>query len=243
MINWKSIKYSAKSASLAYKQPAKTKLLNQILCPTSNTLAYSWIKNHEDIENYKTLYISFKGVSSTKDLFDSADCNKYNYDVLNNIKIHKGFWNKYSNLRSQLHYLINTYSTKVNQIVCTGHSLGAALASICALDIYYTYKIRATLHTFGSPRVGNVDFANIMPHILNEHYRVTYMDDVVSHIPMGFEYQHIYGNHIHFIDDDVYILQNNDEIKFTVDMIGLHMINSHNCSYYITALSKKVVSQ
>ena len=240
MINWKSIKYSAKASTLAYRQPKRTRLVNKLLCPESNTLAYSWITTNDCNSNSNKLYITFKGSSTTKDLFDSIDCHKYMYNEKDNIQIHKGFWNKYTNLRLQLYNLIYSYSNKVNEIICTGHSLGAALASICALDIYYTFQIKASLHTFGSPRVGNVDFADMMPNILNEHYRVTYMDDVVSHIPMGFEYRHIYGNHIHFLDDEVYVIQNDDKREFTTDMIGLSMITSHTMVYYIQALSNKV---
>ena len=247
IINWKSIKYSAKASTITYKQPKNTRLVNKLLCPESNTLAYSWITSNSDITSAASvappptkLYIAFKGSSTNKDLVDSIDCHKYMYNEADNIQIHKGFWNKYTKLRLQLYNLVYAYSNKVNEIVCTGHSLGAALASICALDIYYTFKIKASLHTFGSPRVGNVDFANMMPNILNEHYRVTYMDDIVSHIPMGFEYRHIYGNHIHFLSDEVYVIQNDDKRKFTTDMIGVSMITSHIMAYYKQALSNQV---
>ena len=239
MINWKSIKYSGKASTLAYREPSKIRIVEKLICPGSNTQAYSWITKDNDTSIDK-LYISFRGSSCKKDLFDSIDCNKYTYDNNNNIQIHKGFWNKYCNLRLQLHQLVALYSHKVNEIICTGHSLGAALASICALDIYYTYKIKASLHTFGSPRVGNVDFANTMSNVLNEHYRVTYMDDIVSHLPMGFEYNHIYGNHIHFLDEKVYVIQNEDKRQVTTDMIGISMITSHTMAHYIQALSNQI---
>ena len=44
-----------------------------------------------------------------------------------------------------------------------GHSMGAALATICAMDVKFKVGLRdVRLYTFGSPRVGNVEFANFV---------------------------------------------------------------------------------
>ena len=41
-----------------------------------------------------------------------------------------------------------------------GHSMGAALATICAMDLKFKVGLKdVRLYTFGSPRVGNADFA------------------------------------------------------------------------------------
>ena len=45
-----------------------------------------------------------------------------------------------------------------------GHSMGAALATICAMDVKFKAKPgrMSRLYTFGSPRVGNAEFAKFV---------------------------------------------------------------------------------
>ena len=46
-----------------------------------------------------------------------------------------------------------------SKISITGHSLGAAIATHCAVDLMANYNIRNfTLYTYGSPRVGDKTF-------------------------------------------------------------------------------------
>ena len=46
-----------------------------------------------------------------------------------------------------------------------GHSMGAAVATICAMDVKFTFNLTRDeihLYTFGSPRVGNDVFATFV---------------------------------------------------------------------------------
>ena len=46
-----------------------------------------------------------------------------------------------------------------------GHSMGAAMAHVCVLDLKFRYglpKERVYLYTFGSPRIGNDIFARFL---------------------------------------------------------------------------------
>lgn len=62
------------------------------------------------------------------------------------------------------------------QVICTGHSLGAALATLAASQLQ-----AGSLYTFGSPRVGNQAFAATLASTNVERY----VDccDVVPHLP------------------------------------------------------------
>jgi predicted lipase len=82
-----------------------------------------------------------------------------------------------------------------SKMLITGHSLGAALATLAALDI--KRRLAPTNHidfyTFGSPRVGNVNFTNyLMEQFPDGKYdRVTHYNDMVAHVPppiMGFNH-------------------------------------------------------
>lgn len=76
----------------------------------------------------------------------------------------------------------------------TGHSLGAALATLMAFDIlneFQNYNLKY-LTTYGSPRVGNKEFSSIMNGYDYTSYRVTHYYDIVPHVPEEFMgYTHI----------------------------------------------------
>jgi len=68
----------------------------------------------------------------------------------------------------------------------TGHSLGAALSVLSAVDVYLTLgDSRGVMDSFnfGNPRVGNTAFANFVDGIFDSSYRVVNQDDIVPHLP------------------------------------------------------------
>ena len=72
------------------------------------------------------------------------------------------------------------------QIWVTGHSLGAAMASLTSTWLaYYNIAPRKNiiLYTFGMPRVGNYDYALQHDQLLNNSWRVVNYNDMVPHFP------------------------------------------------------------
>ncbi|KAK6011104.1 triacylglycerol lipase, partial [Ostertagia ostertagi] len=68
----------------------------------------------------------------------------------------------------------------------TGHSLGAALASLAASFIIANDRVpsgRVKLVTFGQPRVGDHRYAWVHDEQMAYSFRVTHWRDVVPHIP------------------------------------------------------------
>ena len=54
---------------------------------------------------------------------------------------------------------------KGDPIYVVGHSMGAAVATLCALDLQFTFGLGPSdvrLYTYGSPRVGNQQFAEFV---------------------------------------------------------------------------------
>jgi triacylglycerol lipase len=112
--------------------------------------------------NNKGVFITFRGTSSIDDWKHDADTRTEN--PKDNIRIHKGFFNQYMSVKPKIYKIIKQINKNINieNIHISGHSLGGALAYVCAVDIHLATKnpnIRVL--TIGSPRPGNKDFDNI----------------------------------------------------------------------------------
>ena len=66
------------------------------------------------------------------------------------------------------------------QIHVTGHSLGGAMATICAKRLSEEYENVHCLYTYGSPRVGNPKWCK--SHKVS-HYRFQNNNDMVCKVP------------------------------------------------------------
>lgn len=80
------------------------------------------------------------------------------------------------------------------KMICTGHSLGAAIAAIGAISTKIFFpKLSILVHNYGQPRVGNKQFADFMSTKLDGIYRVVHNKDIVPHAPPDlpeFNYHH-----------------------------------------------------
>jgi acetyl esterase/lipase len=76
-----------------------------------------------------------------------------------------------------------------------GHSLGAALAALCADRANRELGIRAeAVYTFGMPRVGDATFAAAYERVLGDRtYRLVHGDDIVASVPPGALHFHHVG--------------------------------------------------
>jgi hypothetical protein len=104
-----------------------------------------------------------------------------------------------------------------------GHSLGGAIANLAALQYIMKVKennkqTKVSLVTFGSPRVGNKVFAQIMNEVgFARQFRVIYGQDPVTGVPpkmiQGHEFVHS-GTEIKFFEerfDKPYLGQTNQD--------------------------------
>jgi predicted lipase len=72
----------------------------------------------------------------------------------------------------------------VHTLRITGHSLGAALATLLAIDVSGNGVFAGpTVYTFASPRVGNKVFAGSYDDLVPTSWRVTNLNDIVPHLP------------------------------------------------------------
>lgn len=77
------------------------------------------------------------------------------------VKIHAGFLEVYGSVRDTVHRTVSTYLSKTPHaaVIVTGHSLGAALATVCAHDLECSGICKPFCFPFCSPRCGDLAFA------------------------------------------------------------------------------------
>lgn len=101
--------------------------------------------------------------------------------------IHDGFHTAFKSMKPQLAVFMSEATKKnITYIHCIGHSLGGALATICADWIRTSYKRKPYLYTYGSPRVGLESFAHFCTQSMGGEriFRVYHRTDIVPCIPI-----------------------------------------------------------
>jgi pimeloyl-ACP methyl ester carboxylesterase len=103
--------------------------------------------------------------------------------------VHSGFFKSWSAVKSEVVAAVR--KLPVSKVVVTGHSLGAALAQLAAVDLQRE-NFATTLVDFGQPRVGNKAFADYAQKLLDgRSWRTVNEADPVPHVPMEFlDFQH-----------------------------------------------------
>ncbi|EPY15777.1 triacylglycerol lipase [Strigomonas culicis] len=113
-----------------------------------------------------------------------------------NCTVHRGFYLTYESIMPLLllDALVLRALYPTYRVLVTGHSLGGALATLCAADLLQLYAVLGRgaarrpdvqLYTFGAPRVGNDAFVRWLAGALpaGGSYRVTHRSDAVPHLP------------------------------------------------------------
>lgn len=140
-------------------------------------------------------------------------------------KMHGGFVSAYLSVREEIHnYLSNGAAAKVK---VTGHSLGGALATLCAVDVQYNFgEIAVELYTFGAPRVGNDGFRESFNRRISDSYRYINGMDIVPALPRPWQgYRHV---------DEEYRLGTRFSLRFLSQRFEDHKIEN-----YIAALKER----
>ena len=155
---------------------------HQSAIPFFNEIGYTIIK-YFDIDGAQgylakkdnKLVLSFRGTQRSEQSDVAAD-----FDVIKvkegNGNVHRGFQQELNKLWESITKELANH-LKDNILYITGHSLGAAMATIAA---YRLQDKVDTLITFGSPRAGDIHFVN---QLNVKHYRVQNTNDCVCWLP------------------------------------------------------------
>lgn len=145
-----------------------------------------------------TLVLSFAGTDDFEDVREFFEMGSEKDEICGG-RIHGGFRDSIDELwLGVMDELYHERFSSVNNVVCTGHSLGASLATIAAGRIKKMmplYKVR--LYTFGSPRTGNRDFRDSINSMI-VHWRFVNNNDIVTELPPVLNHYHHCGE-MHYI--------------------------------------------
>ena len=107
------------------------------------------------------------------------------------VAVHRGFYRQFKGILPQIDPLYKGHLAAGGTLICTGHSLGAAVATLAALYYGERYPGQVSYIGFGSPRVGNGTFARFFATKVTDYTRVVNGRDPVPKVPPPGEYTHV----------------------------------------------------
>jgi len=147
------------------------------------------------------IIVAFRGSTSTADFERDLDIVPTGYSSPISDKhcllctVHSGFFGAWNAVKTviidtvqSLHSAHSTFT-----IIVTGHSLGGALTSFCALGLKGAGLSGVQVYSYGEPRVGDTYYANFVDSqlVVGNLYRSTHTTDTVPQmIPKSGVYQH-----------------------------------------------------
>lgn len=140
--------------------------------------------------NDELIVIAFRGtdvrLNSFSQVIDGAKQWLRNFTIFQNeyaggVRVHAGFDEDVTGIWNQVGNLILEHGGETKPVLLTGHSAGAAIATLAA----HRYKVAGlnihSAYVFASPRVGNGVFTENYAVPL---YRIENMDDLAPHVPL-----------------------------------------------------------
>lgn len=155
---------------------------------------------HEQVPNSKESISSLYYTTNSDGKRGISDHESSDSEGPTNYKKQMGEMTAYFGVRDKLKRLLEEH--KKAKFMVTGHSLGGALAILfpAVLVLHEEEEVMKRLlgiHTFGQPRIGNMQLGNYMEtHLLRpvpKYFRVVYCNDLVPRLPYDdktFLYKH-----------------------------------------------------
>eukprot|EP00456_Euglypha_rotunda_P001892 TRINITY_DN10380_c0_g2_i5.p1 TRINITY_DN10380_c0_g2~~TRINITY_DN10380_c0_g2_i5.p1 ORF type:complete len:226 (+),score=28.36 TRINITY_DN10380_c0_g2_i5:28-678(+) len=136
--------------------------------------------------NYNEIVMSFRGSSDIQnwieDLYAIKTPPGQAFPGLPDAQVEGGFYYYYESLKSCIIGEIKTLRSKYPSynVILTGHSLGAAGAAMCAMDLIVNMGYKGVeCYNFGEPRLGNPAYYSASLQYLSGLQRMVDYDDCV----------------------------------------------------------------
>ncbi|XP_020872701.1 uncharacterized protein LOC9304431 isoform X3 [Arabidopsis lyrata subsp. lyrata] len=183
------------------------------LCFLENDITDTQVAIWRDTRR-KRVVIAFRGTEQTKwkdlqtDLMlvpTGLNPERIGGDFKQEVQVHSGFLSAYDSVRIRIISLLKMAIGYIDDVAecedkwhvyVTGHSLGGALATLLALELSSSQlakrgAITVTMYNFGSPRVGNKQFAEIYNQKVKDSWRVVNHRDIIPTVPRLMGYCHV----------------------------------------------------
>ena len=188
----------------------------------------------------KRICIVFRGSESSKDWFYDLQIRKHN--LKDDIWVHSGFYKQlhengvYDKLLASVKQLFSEHPDF--SLYITGHSLGAALATLCGFMLSQEFNNQITVVSFASPRVGNAEWKSAFDKQTNlTHYRITNGRDIVTAFPM-YKYYHV-GKTIRLYEESYSIITDYSMFHwYDFTLFQCWRPSDHDCDLYYNRLLK-----
>jgi hypothetical protein len=135
------------------------------------------------------------------------------------VQVHTGFLESYQELRDNLRSALKTHMSlkgmSFTKFMFTGHSLGGAMAVIASLDLSDMYsKQNVGVITYGSPRIGNQNFSDLLMSKIGTLRRVVDKNDWVAQVPgTKYGYRHAGTELFNTNKHTMYVCNNSEDYR------------------------------
>lgn len=226
-------------SSLAYCKPAEIQALYTDLSDVSEDAKLvrkcielpTFINNEETHTQgfiFKTgaeIIVACRGTDNLYDCFDDLQICLVPLKVPNHAacNVHEGFLRQSNGLLKIIKTLIDEVHSSKIKLVFTGHSLGAAIASICSVIVSAQTSKDVYMYGYGCPKVGDAQFKAVFNKLITNCTLVKFGADPFTKVMIGNAYQHV-ANFKHYGPID-----NHPELVLLTDAFD------HNIKNYVLA--------
>lgn len=136
------------------------------------------------LESDRHALLAFRGTSTMEDWISDSLARQKAYPFVRDMgNTHLGFTDIYASARKQILTALKTILPD-KPLSITGHSLGGALATVCAPDVAAHSPFgQPEVYTFAAPRVGDPAFARAYDKCIRASWRIYNDRDLVPKAP------------------------------------------------------------
>lgn len=180
--HWSASETLADISEIAYQPPHEAKRLYEALgftevMPVVQGSMIGYVLTGEDVT-----VVAFRGTDFNEVSDWIANLGRSSTETPHG-PVHRGFYLAYQSMKSQVDAILTERNT--THLWITGHSLGGALALVCAYDLEEVEQRHLNgIITFGQPMVARQQFADHIDTLLVGRYaRFVNRDDIVPKVP------------------------------------------------------------
>lgn len=213
--------------------PAEFKLIHSF-----NGLAGVTEKTEENFgfiaESQERIVLAFRGSDSTPNLDSDLDLFQIPFPYVENAgNSHRGITRVYESMRDELIEIIQNLPEN-KQLYLTGHSLGADLAIMAALDFAVNTAQKNTIvYTYAAGRAGDSYFAKKYNDHVKNSYRVFNIHDFIPTLPAA-EYPPP------FTEEGLFYEHVNLSVPISFQLNNLFL--NHRINYYFQKLGEQDIN-